>query len=219
MNFLAHFLLTRPDDTPELQLGALLPDIAKRAGVLIKPAQLAEVHPQYSDFKDGIELHWKADQIFHNSELFAYGMELWKRHLHPEIPKGISKTFFLYHLLFEMWLDRVLMKQQPGADQKMYIQLAKVSTDHLREFALEVLDDNNARLLKSFNGFQKRQFVSLYARPQAFAEIAIDVFNHVTDQKLPGDFEQSIRLIMSHMDEDVHPILGLWRKLIPDIVP
>lgn len=218
MNFLAHFLLTDPGDSPEYQLGALLPDIAKRAKIVIKPGQLDSIDPKYSDFKKGIELHWKADRIFHNSRLFVYGMELWKRQLHKAVPQGISKTFFLYHLLFEMWLDRVLMKNKPEADKIMYGQLEKVDLLHLKEFSFGALGDENGQLLRAFNGFQTRRFVSHYRKPEPFAEIGVDVFNYVTSQKLLNNFENNIVLVLSELDSEKQEVLSLWQHLKSEIV-
>ena len=218
MNFLAHFLLTDPLDSPEYQLGGLLPDIAKRAGILIKPAQLEYVPLSFLQLKKGIELHWKADRLFHNSKLFGFGMELWKKQLHAVIPTSISKTFFLYHLLFEMWLDRVLMMHQIGSDQAMYSQLEQVNLENLKAFASQVLDDQKSKLIRSFQGFQSRRFVSQYRQLEGFSEIAVDVFNYVTDQSLNGQFKDKIERILVELEVEETGILVRWNQLRSEIL-
>ena len=119
-------------------------------------------------------------------------MEWWKEQLHSLVPADISKTFFLYHLLFEMWLDRVLMSEQPDADQQMYFALEKVNTMSLKEFAVQVLDDRKTQLVESFRGFQRRRFVSQYRKPETFAEIALGVFGDVTTQTINRKFRDNM---------------------------
>jgi hypothetical protein len=51
--------------------------------------------------------------------LFKEGIEQWKTGLDEKRLKS-SKTFFLHHLLFEMWLDRILLNSNPEAGIEMY---------------------------------------------------------------------------------------------------
>lgn len=217
MNFLAHFLITSASDSPEFAVGALLPDIAKRAGIALKASQIQLIKPEYEAFRSGIELHWRTDRVFHNSDLFDLGVSWWKAALPTGNFPATSKTFFLYHLLLEMWIDRVLMTYQPGADAEMYQKLNEVDSHLMEKFVLENLDDEELKVRKTFVGFCQRQFISHYHSPNRFAGIAVDVFGHVTRQLTPPTMLSNIQEALEKLSGKEPQLLEHWKNLRAEI--
>lgn len=217
MNFLAHFLLTDEADPPEYQLGTLLPDIAKRAGIVVKPGDLAENREIFQALSYGMALHWKADRIFHNSTLFKTGVSLWKEVLLGRISPQINKTFFLYHLLLEMWMDKLLMTRYPQADVLMYKRLETVDAGLLARFTSICFGDREGKIVRAFQGFMKRRFVSHYRQADHFAQIATDVFGHVTHQPIVPELKDQIVIGLELLRAEEESVLRAWVDLKEEI--
>jgi hypothetical protein len=207
MNFLAHFLLARHIDSADFHLGAILPDISRRAGFRIQEQHLSEVNSAY-DLNAGIRLHWHADARFHNSELFHLGFHVWKEALGPLIPET-SRKFFLFHLLAEMWLDRLLLLENPDAAFQFYESLA--STDAVLVFEMaERLGDTNRKLSATLEDFRQRRFILDYAAPEKFASLASGVFAHVSRQEFSIDLRSMIQETLPMLSQSGSKILSLW---------
>jgi hypothetical protein len=186
MNFLAHFLLAPEYSTSDFRLGSVLPDLARRAGIRILPAHLSNenAHP----LEDGIRFHWNVDLRYHNSTLFSESCGYWKNQLDMELP-GVSRKFFLYHLLAEMWLDRVILIQNPDAAAKMYQVFQSLEMAGLESFSSRI-SDSEGKIRQTVDDFNRRQFVSDYSNPEKFAAIASGVFCYVSGQQEKKSFLQ-----------------------------
>jgi hypothetical protein len=210
MNFLAHFLLARHRDSPEFHLGSIFPDFGKRAGVPLQQSAFAGLPAgQYSELLAGMQLHWYADRQFHNAELFTSGYHLWKTEFGSSI-SGLHRSFFLYHLLFEMWLDRVLMQANPDAASIMYQSLESVDHSVVRDFALAHTADQDHLLLQTTEDFKSRKFILQYESPEKFAGIASGVFAHATGQTRNDELRLSIMNQLPRMDLHSYSFLRKW---------
>lgn len=182
MNFLAHFLLASRRKSADFHLGALLPDFGRRAGIPLQAA--AFKNDEERDFPEllaGMHLHWQADKAFHGSDLFSEGYELWKTETEADLT-GLRRKFFLYHLLFEMWLDRILMDVNPLHALWMYESLARIDEDKLQHFSKTRARDSGQGLFRTLEDFRNRRFLLDYQDPEKFAGIAAGVFFHATGQ-------------------------------------
>lgn len=210
MNFLAHFLLARPNDDDDFLIGSLLPDLARRAGIQMAGNKLKLVEGQlFSGLKTGIEFHWFADKKFHNSNLFNLGVALWKVHLEKKFP-GVERKFFLFHLLFEMWLDRLLLSRTPHSGHDMYDVLSLADVDTLELFAVQHLGDRNKQILKTFQGFVGRKFILDYQDEDQFAGIATEVFSHVTQQPWSERWRKPVVESLVELQKYESDVLYIW---------
>lgn len=210
MNFLAHFLLAQAGDPPEFHLGAVLPDLARRAGF-----RLQEIHLSGLDYRtdfhmiNGIRYHWKADAEYHQSALFLQGCEIWKSLISKEIPGQIGRKFFLYHLLSEMWLDRILLKNFPDSGQMLYQSIGKVEDDPLHRLA-HLLCDHQLKLVDTRDDFLYRQFILDYSDPLKFARIAASVFSYASRQSFSPALQEIIASALPSVDKESGSILPVW---------
>jgi hypothetical protein len=217
LNYLAHFLLAYPSKDDDFLIGALLPDIARRANVQISSNRLKEVKGQlYSGLKSGIELHWLADKKFHQSHLFNLGVALWKVHLEKRFP-GVERKFFLFHLLFEMWLDRLLLARKPGAGTDMYDTLTLAEQETLVLFSTHHLADRSQQLVKTFQGFIKRKFLLDYQYEDSFARISTEVFAYVTQQPWQENWQQPVMETLVDLQKFEADVLYIWDVFEADL--
>lgn len=183
MNFFAHMLLLGADPPPEAVLGSILPDVAKKSGLILNQSWLrahkATLHP---DLAFGIHTHLSGDQLFHDSQLFHWLTGLWHLPLNQST-FPIKYTFFLKHLVAEMWLDRVLLSQQAQQLHTYYQQLSSLD-DSLPELTRAGMasDVAHTSLLNWIRRFYQEQFLFAYLKPHEFAETAARVFTNVTQQ-------------------------------------
>jgi|GEM_PF-6306765 hypothetical protein len=212
MNFLAHFLLAQHRDSPDFHLGSIFPDFGKRAGVPLQQSAFAGMVPgRHAELLGGMHLHWYADRLFHNSELFTSGYQLWKTEFGSGI-SGLHRSFFLYHLLFEMWLDRILMQANPGAAFSMYQSLDCVNNSDVIDFALVYTPDQDKRLFHTTEDFRNRKFILQYENPEKFAGIASGVFAHATGQVRNDELRLFISGLLLRIDRHSESYLRKWDK-------
>ena len=219
MNFLAHYILASDRDSAAFHLGALLPDMARRAGVSLDPSRL--FHKDASDFEEmraGIHLHWHADRHFHNSAFFHEGYLLWKNELEPGIGH-MNRKFFLYHLLFEMWLDRLLMRSNEVHAPAMYNSLLRLDERDIAGFSGRFLSDSPGRLQETVSDFKERKFILQYAENERFAAIASGVFAHATGQQPDQELKSLLMEVLPGFDQEhALPVEAEWQKFQKELL-
>src|SRR4051812_41029834 len=123
MNLLSHAFMARARDEDLYLFGTSLPDLlpmydrSLRVESLIK--FLIQIDANYRPLQDGIQHHLAIDRRFHSSTFFNNGQKKIRIGLQTitDIP---VKRFFLAHILFEMLLDRFLLKHYPTFIDRYY---------------------------------------------------------------------------------------------------
>lgn len=209
MNFLAHYLLAESGPSAQYRLGGLFPDLARRAGFRLLPYHLESLEDRYEHLISGIQLHWRADQVFHSSTLFKFAENAWKQALSNQ-SIGVEKQFFLRHLLAEMWLDRVLLKSNPEKGPDMYQHLDQISRQEILDFSNETVQDKNGKVLHTFEQFMHRKFILAYADAERFSEIGSGVFFHTTFQPPNAELKYQIGNGLNSLSDQEGLLLQHW---------
>lgn len=217
MNFLAHYLIAQPTTDDDFLIGALLPDMARQAGIQITGSKMKDVHGQlFSGMKSGMELHWMADKKFHQSSLFNLGVALWKVHLEKRFP-GVERKFFLFHLFFEMWLDRILLAREPSQGLEMYDNLALADVETLTHFSTQHLGDVNQQVVKTYKGFVNRKFILDYQNEVLFARIGTEVFSYVTQQVWNENWQNPVMEALIELQKFELDVLYIWDEFVLEL--
>ena len=218
MNFLAHYLLaTEIESSPLFLVGALLPDIAKRAGFSTPKSLFTNTLELETKLTSGVQFHLKTDKYFHSNHLFQQGMAHWK-HNFDEQYLGVSKSFFLHHLLFEMWLDRILLGRELFSGIEMYKTLESIDSKILMEFFSVFYKDDSGKIMKVFEDFISRKFILKYAETSNFSKIASGVFGIITNQLLPLQLDKMILEKLHSMELYETYFLEVWEKFKIDFL-
>ncbi|OWY22779.1 hypothetical protein C7N43_02500 [Sphingobacteriales bacterium UPWRP_1] len=134
MNYLAHFYLDHTDPRPHFTAGAMLPDLGRSfgKGYRIQAIQLppqTSTQPLLHEVNAGVARHHHADKFFHTSAFFRRHFELVKSNIYKANLQSIPKyTYFVAHVLLEMLIDRLLMKQHPQLCNHYYNALLQTNT-------------------------------------------------------------------------------------------
>lgn len=140
MNYLAHFYLDHAKPLPHFTAGVTLPDLARSFGSKYR-VKAFEIPPHagcphlLSEINKGVARHHEADHWFHTSAFFKQQFQLVKTHLYAARLQSIPKyTYFVAHVLLEMLIDRLLMKQHPQLCPDFYAALLQTDTQALTDY-------------------------------------------------------------------------------------
>ena len=135
MNYFAHG--HRVLDEPYVLAGTALPDwlgAADRGARLRRERMNGNPDPRAHDLARGIELHYHDDAWFHATEAFqrtTAEITGLLREAAPEDPK--FRAWFFAHVLVEMLIDRVLIREDPARLDRYYDALAEVDPAWVEE--------------------------------------------------------------------------------------
>lgn len=128
MNFLSHHFLVRHHPSGIFRAANVLPDLLRVSNPSLKifgsRNLLADSSPQEMAIRDGILNHFKTDRLFHDLPVFRIHVERLKKSLKTvfEDHRG-TRLFFLSHILVEMILDRIILKEDLILGENFYHDL------------------------------------------------------------------------------------------------
>lgn len=162
VNFISHFYLERScKANPYIVVGLALPDLWHTQLNLYAPRHEPNESTALHQFKIGLQKHFIADKIFHNSDYFI-SMSEWAN---QEIRKTNTSTqlkrkFFLVHISIELVLDRVLMRIYPDLVEEFYTYFEKVNPEEVQTFMENIYYYNFDGLSERISQFttQKRLY-------------------------------------------------------------
>ena len=143
-------------------MGLLLPDFARNHVTSFSKSALfeKEVHRQ---IHAGCMAHYAADKKFHSSDFFEHYCEAFKSHLKvAPFSDGFQRRWFLAHILFEMMIDRLLVKHIVGLCRTYYSGLDEIEPSILGEFLELNQAKNPDELLRNFNHFRNAKYIFQY---------------------------------------------------------
>ena len=162
MNYLSHFYIDQKPDNHYFNVGLLLPDFA-RNHVTIFPKLASFDKEEHSQIHAGCMAHYAADKKFHSSDFFEHYTEAFKIHLKAApFSDSFQRRWFLAHILFEMMIDRLLVKHIDGLCKTYYKGLDEVEQIVLGEFLLLNQAKNPDELLRNFNHFRNAKYIFQY---------------------------------------------------------
>ncbi|OYU94749.1 MAG: hypothetical protein CFE21_13745 [Bacteroidetes bacterium B1(2017)] len=169
MNFLSHFYIHQQGPNPLYSTGLVLPDLAR--GFVKHPGKLENTnYAHLLDLALGCRQHYLADKVFHGSEFFTWGT-----HQCTEVVKQakfetqVERRWFIGHILFELLLDRILVRHQPQVAIDFYENLRLLQANELNEFISLHEHKEKDRFLKFFEHFRKAAYIHNYPDNNLFA--------------------------------------------------
>lgn len=147
-----------------------MPDFVRNfmKGSRLKPAPIHSAHPEDLQFlHEGTMKHFSRDSRFHASQVFE---KLNKQLIAPMKPvfenAGIPRYWWGAHVLAEMMLDRVLMKQHPEQMLDFYRDLDTVQLQTVSDY-LEMagLTEHNP-FFERLNRFRELRYLLRYVEDE-----------------------------------------------------
>ncbi|MCG9881012.1 MAG: hypothetical protein MH472_10485 [Bacteroidia bacterium] len=169
MNYLSHYYVHQKNTSPLYSLGLIFPDISR--GFVKNPGKLNTVHYQeLAPLAEGCLQHYEADKQFHSSEFFDWGtktcIELLKN---TPFEGSVDRRWFMGHVLFEMLVDRILIRHKPKVGADFYSELRGIEHQMVKSF-LELHEAREIeKFLKYFEHFRSAAYIQNYPDNNLFA--------------------------------------------------
>ncbi len=169
MNFIAHYYLDHGNPESFFALGAATPDLLSIYNPThrIKRNHLPDFNlinnPEYIFFYKGLIRHFEADALFHSSKFFSDETHFLSAAFSKQLPDlVIPRKFFLAHILFELILDRVIIKDHPKIIMDYYHHYDNTSMRELK-LATEFMAGHSLPNYEHFlNKFKENRYLLHY---------------------------------------------------------
>jgi len=182
MNFLSHYYLDAEDDRPYYVFGIIIPDLLKnfnrRWKVKKNPQEYEQIELQ--QIEEGIARHIDVDAHFHNSDFFKENTLFISDTLKKnEIDSMAKHTYFLAHVILELMIDRLLVKNYPNICEQFYAILNRVEKSNID---LYLNYSNFVQEMNDFSSFFEKFKTSKYIFHYANNENLIFALNKIIER-------------------------------------
>ncbi len=166
LNYFSHFYFDATDN-PEYNYGLLLPDFVRN----FVPKEKYKLDLKATDaISLGAIMHFKRDHIFHASKVF----ETMQADIKPLVIEafktmGMRRYFFVNHILCEMMIDRVLIKENVIKIDEMYRQLNGLNPEMAGAWVKKNHPDRLEQFLHRLERFNSLQYLKRYVEDDAMA--------------------------------------------------
>ncbi len=168
MNYLSHFYVHERPGNAYFNTGLVLPDLARS---YVKRFSNATVYddPQHVELQLGCMQHYADDKAFHSSSFFEEGTAACIAEIKETLFDGVmERRWFIGHILFEMLLDRLLVRHQPAVANRFYDQLDQTGTEKLHEFLKLNEATKSEKLMENFGHFRRARYIRNYTDNNLF---------------------------------------------------
>ncbi|MCX6352427.1 MAG: hypothetical protein NTX03_11280 [Bacteroidetes bacterium] len=172
MNILSHYYLDGIAAKPYYNLGLVFPDLIGgfhrgwrlTSLELSKSSKLLESYNWHQDLHNGCLRHFEVDRRFHNVQSFTDCT----RHIRilmdeKDIQQYSIRSFFGAHILYELLLDRLIIKQNIKVADDFYASLEAVNPGKLSIFLKENNTMRHDDFMAFFTKFKESKYIYRYA--------------------------------------------------------
>lgn len=163
MNFLAHYHTTNKNIAPYKLLGLALPDIAKDFSKIynnqLEQGLVSEL-PHIQEMLEGIKLHIKGDDMFHNHRIFRINEMHAKVVLEMEDEITVKRKFVIAHVIIELMIDQYIINHFPDELEKFYKKIDMIDISKANElFEILKVKEDESHFLNNFKHFKDQKFL------------------------------------------------------------
>jgi len=171
LNYLSHFFTDKEQNSPELVLGFIFPDLIRMTGGRLRMGKLKRLIAENPELMEsdmilkGSMRHFELDGIFHNHPYFHENVDdLTVKLRKTDIIESGKYLNFVGHVLFEILLDAVILKLEENLCDDFYETLSQFDRSKLSKFlTLCQLEEFEAKSNEILNRFISEKFLYRYA--------------------------------------------------------
>lgn len=169
MNYLSHYYVHQKNSNPLYSLGLIFPDISR--GFVKHPGKFSlQEYLELSPLAEGCLQHYEADKQFHSSAFFDWGTKICIEELKKSPFEGsVERRWFMGHVLFEMVLDRILIRHKPKVGSDFYSELGEINQQHVKKFMILHDAVEIEKFLIFFEHFRRAAYIKNYTDNNLFA--------------------------------------------------
>lgn len=169
LNFLSHYFVHHKKDNPYYNLGLILPDLARGSIKKYRPNnQNGSV--EFQSILAGCYTHMEDDKKFHGSSFFNEGSAACLNAIKANVDLVmVERKWFLGHILFEMLMDRLLVRHYYGIGKQFYADFKLVELSVLDGFLNLQGVKETEKLLRMFYYFRETGYILNYTDNNLFS--------------------------------------------------
>lgn len=171
MNYFAHYYFDYRQNSELHNFGLALPDFVRNfiKGKRIKPVENQSFGIEELQWlHEGTVKHIQRDAAFHGSVFFKEASGRTSKLLLPAFGQaGIPRTWWGAHVLTEMMLDRVLMKENPELIAQFYEDLEKTDGAIVNEYMLKHGIQDTSDFFSRLDRFRQLRYLLRYTEDDA----------------------------------------------------
>lgn len=167
MNFFSHYYFDHIEGNHYYNTGLVLPDFARSAAgekhinIQLKFDKLKQ--PDFYNLNKGSKTHYSSDGFFHNCSFFKDSNQLFEDlFIEHSFPRDGQRLWFISHILFELVLDRVLIRQHRDKLDDFYASLGRVDLQVIINFLALSGKDGTDAFTRFWNGFMQAKYLQYY---------------------------------------------------------
>ncbi len=222
MNYLSHYYFDKEDERPHYILGLIFPDLIRTFNRNRVRKQVIEEHweVEIQDLQEGVNKHHRIDKLFHSSEFFkTYNKKAFKQLQEIEL-EGITKyKHFVSHVLIEMLLDRLLLKEDLNTADAFYFKLNSIDKyvlgDYFNAFPYLYQKKMNFEYFWNFiQRFRSSEFLYDYQHNEGMILRLNGVMQRITKQTFTTADEVKLSLYIDGLEEELKGVYkGVFEAL------
>jgi len=171
LNYFAHYYFDHKQDSEIHNFGLALPDFVRNfiKGSRLKPVLDADFDDDnLQQLHNGTLKHIQRDAHFHGSQFFKKASSRIGGMVGAAFNEaGIPRVWWGAHLLTEMMLDRVLIKENPELIGRFYEDLENSSEQIVGEYMTKNGIVNTSEFFKRLNRFRELRYLLRYTEDDA----------------------------------------------------
>lgn len=197
MNYFSHYLLIPDKQNEYLTLGCILPDFVRDQKIdnsFYLANDFTDNNVHHQAIYNGVLNHIQSDALFHNSSLFKQITKQFAKEIRNSNEISLSKyTYFVAHILLELYIDHILIEKQPDLLNNFYSNIEQASNNILKTYFTKHLPTNDFDLfLLKKDRFVKSRFLFDYHHPKKIGTFLSYVLQKVKIQSLTQKEEKEI---------------------------
>lgn len=217
MNYISHFYFFEKSGNPWYNTGLVLPDLVAAYNRNRFERHLKEPEtPHLVQLYAGIQSHYLGDRMFHGSGFFTESVHYVKEIL---IDAGLDKErlriSFLAHIVFEMTIDRIILKSDHEIGTRFYENLEEVNPSILLNY-VDTHAHTGAGWLELFSNFKKHRFLFGYIINESFLYSLNRIISRV-GLNITKDEEQFFIFALDKIEQYCFSRFAELNKLFADV--
>lgn len=217
MNYFSHYYFDHKEGNHYYNAGLVLPDFARSAAgeKNINTRLIFDEHtqPDFYHLNQGCEAHYATDGFFHNCDFFHHNNKLFDGlFAEHQLPRQGQRLWFLSHILFEMVLDRVLIRLHLPKLNDFYTSLRTVELSKIIEFLALSGKDGSDRFSKFWNGFLEAQYLQYYLIDEKLIYSLNRVLQRAKQPELSNEQVEILTRIIHIAEADIEKQLPAFEK-------
>ena len=216
MHFLSHYYYELPGKSPLFIAGLGIPDLAPdfshAYNSVVKKSVLNNGY-DVQQIQNGIESHYHADKIFHNSPVFAELMALTTQSF---LTAGLSREKLrlsvIAHVAVELMIDRQILLENEQLCFDYYNCLNNASEAVISTyFEAHSLEELKRKFLIKFQFFKERRFLFLFSDLENIVTGLSRIYAGVTNTEFTDDEKRFFLNALNNIDSTIR---NSWKKIL-----